>query len=132
MNAEQMKEHGFYKVWQGGGTYVSATFFNPITQEYKTCCVRDYDYYDCSRDNDSLYYMEIDEDVKRKWYHFNGLLMVGDKVEVVKGRKLPVGTVGTITRIYDWKDRYGRVQTTYAVFEDGRKTNIYNCKLKED
>lgn len=56
---------GFYKVAQNGGCYISATFYNPDTKEVVSCCVRDYDYADCSRDNDELYYIEIDEEVKK-------------------------------------------------------------------
>ena len=41
-------KEGFYKVCQSGGTYVTATFFNPCTLEEYTQCVRDYDYSDCS------------------------------------------------------------------------------------
>lgn len=58
-------ENGFYKVAQTGGTYVVATFYNPETGDMKSKCVRDYDYSDCSRDDDELYYMEINEDVRK-------------------------------------------------------------------
>ena len=54
-----MLENKFYKVRQEGGSYVVATLYNPITKESKTICVRDYDYFDCSRDNDKIYYMDI-------------------------------------------------------------------------
>ena len=63
------------------------------------------------------------------WLHWKGVVLEGDTVEVVKGRKIPVGTIAVIKEFRDWKDQYGRVQTVYAVFEDGRKTNVENCRL---
>ena len=40
-------------------------FFNPCTLEEYSKCVRDYDYMDCSRDDDEAYYMEIDKNAER-------------------------------------------------------------------
>lgn len=120
---------GFYKVAQTGGTYVVATFFNPTTCEVLRKCVRDYDYNDCSRDIDELYYMSIDEEVKVKYMHFKGILLVGDQIEVVKGRKVPIGTIAIINDIRPYKDRYGRIQAYYAYLSNGMKTNINNCVL---
>lgn len=123
-------DNRFYKVKQEGGTFIVATFFNPITKEVKTECVRDYDYADGSRDNDELYYMPIDEMVERIFKRdILGLIQIGDRVEVVKGRKLPIGTIGTVAKVYDWRDRYGRKQATYAVLEDGQKTNVNNLRI---
>lgn len=120
---------GFFKVAQTGGSFVVATFYNPDTNEIKTGCVRDYDYSDGSHDNDELYYMPVNEDIARKYHHFLGRILVGDTVKVIKGRKLPVGTIGVVDRFWDYKDRYGRTQTRYIVFSDGTKTNIDNCEL---
>ena len=51
-----MFENRWYKVSPNdGGTFITADFFNPITGEEKNLCIRDYDYADCSRDNDELY-----------------------------------------------------------------------------
>lgn len=124
-----MIESGFYKVSQQGGGYVTATFFNPETGDYFTKCVRDYDYSDCSRDDEEAYCMPIDERARKIWLRKWGIIEVGDTVEVYKGRKVPIGTVSKVVRIYDWKDCYGRVQATYAVLENGMKTSVYNCKL---
>lgn len=123
---------GYYKVAQSGGTYIVATFFNPETEEECSLCVRDYDYSDCSRDIDDLYYQQIDKDARRKWYRKHGVICTGDTIKVVKGRKIPIGTIAVVERIYDWKDQYGRVQTTYCVFTDGRKTSISNCELLKE
>lgn len=122
-------EKGFYKVAQNGGIYVTALFVNPETWEVKSVCVRDYDYADGSRDNDDLYYMPIDEDVAEAYRKHCGIVAAGDVVEVYKGRKIPLGTIAKVIRVYDWKDQYGRAQTRYAVFEDGRKTSVYNCRI---
>lgn len=124
-----MIREGFKKVAESGGTYVVARFFNPETKEEYGQCVRDYDYDDCRNDDDEAYYAPIDEDARREWLHFNGHVVVGDTVKVVRGRKVPIGTVGVIDRIYDWKDCYGRVQTTYVVLEDGQRTSIANVVL---
>lgn len=122
-------EKGFYKVAQTGGNYVVATFYNPDTKEEISKCVRDYDYSDCSRDNDELYFMPIDENVKIEWLHGKGVILIGDKIKVVKGRKVPIGTISEVIDKRDFKDRYGRVQGTYLYLENGMKTNENNCEL---
>lgn len=124
-----MIRDGFKKVAQSGGVFIVATFFNPTTKETYTHCVRDYDYADGSRDDDEAYYMPIDEDAVRLWKKFNGVIQEGDTIEVVKGRKVPIGTVAKVERLYDWKDVYGRVQTRYAVLSNGLKTSVDNCKI---
>ena len=124
-----MYDNKFYKVRQSGGSYVIATFYNPVTGESNTECVRDYDYADGSRDNDELYYMDIDEEVRILWLHSNGVILVGDTVEVIKGRTLPKGYVGVVKDIKPYKDRYGRVVCDYLYFEDGNKIAEHNCKL---
>ena len=91
--------NGFYKVAQDGSCYISATFYNPSTKEIISCCVRDYEYSDGSRDNDDLYYMEINEEVKRKWLHDKGIILAGDVIQVIKGRKVPIGTITKIVTV---------------------------------
>lgn len=129
-----MLENKFYKVNMSGGSYVVAYFYNPVTHETDSKLARDYDYSDCSRDNDEVYNMPINEEAAdhyRKYLNSleGGHIQVGDVVEVVKGRKIPHGTIGKVVNVYDWRDSYGRIQTTYAVFEDGRKTSVSNCKI---
>lgn len=122
-------ENKFYKVEQSGGTFVTGTFFNPVTKEEKREVLRDYDYADCSRDNDELYFLPIDKEVQKVWMHHHGQIVAGDTVEVVKGRKLPIGYKGIVKEIKPFRDKYGRTQCHYAYFTDGSKTNIDNCKL---
>ena len=127
-----MFENRFYKVSHTGGTYVTGMFFNPVTGEEKSELLRDYDYSDCSRDNDELYYMPIDEEVRTAWLHTRGVILVRDQAKVVKSRTIEHGFVGTIRAIHDFTDRYGRTQATYLYFTDGRKINKNNCELVMD
>lgn len=123
-----MLENKFYKVSHNGGLFVTGMLFNPVTKESESVVLADFDDERigvCS----PWYDAPIDADAVRAWNRHLGIISVGDTVEVVKGRKIPHGTVATVARIYDWRDCYGRVQTTYAVFEDGRKTSVYNCRI---
>lgn len=133
-----MFENRFYKVNQEGGSYVVGLFVNPITWETKRETLRDYDYDDGRNDNDELYYMPIDEEVKEAYRKHLALTSgddggwfaaPGDVVEVFKGRKIPVGTVAKVARLWEYKNSYGRLLTRYAVFEDGRKTSVDNIRV---
>ena len=123
-----MLENKFYKVSHHGGLFVCGMLFNPVTKESESVVLADFD-------DDRIgvcshwYDAPIDAEAVRAWNRHNGIISVGDTVEVYKGRKIPHGTVATVARIFDWRDSYGRVQTTYAVFEDGRKTSVYNCRI---
>ncbi len=120
---------GYKKIGESGGSYVVATFYNPVTHDVKTKCVRDYDYADCSRDDDYLYHMEIDEEARRDYYHYKGVILKGDTAKVVKGRKVPIGTIGVVKDKLEITNRYGKWVATYVLFENGMKTNIDNCVL---
>ena len=120
---------GFFKVYQSNGSYVTATFFNPETKEEYSELVRDYDYDDCSRDNDELYYMEIDENAKRAWKHHHGVIQVGDVVEVFKGRKIPVGTKGIVVKEREVRNCYWQWFADYIVLDNGASLNVANCRL---
>lgn len=120
----------FKKIMQTGGTYVVATFYDPETKETMTKCVRDYDYSDCSRDDDELYYMPIDDEALRMYRHDNGIISIGDTVKVVKGRTIEHGFIGKVTNIRPCTDKYGRWLADYVYFDDGRKININNCVLE--
>lgn len=122
-------ENRFYKVGENGGTYVVGYFYNPITGEEKHECIRDYDYADGSRDNNELYYMPIDEDIRRLWLHSHGRILAGDTVEVFKGRTLEHGTILKVKDIKPYKDCYGRTKANYIYSTDGRRINIDNCRL---
>jgi len=102
---------GFFKVDQSGGSYVTAEFYNPTTGETRSECVRDYDYGDCSRDNDELYNMPIDKEVRTLWLHSRGQILAGDTVEVVKGRKVPRGTIATVKSIRPYRLQSACIQS---------------------
>ena len=121
-------ENRFYKVSHNGGLFVTGLLFNPITKETESVVLADFD--DDRIGVCSHWYDEsIDDDARRAYWKHIGIVSAGDIVEVYKGRKIPRGTVAKVVRVYDWRDCYGRVQNTYAVFEDGRKTSVYNCRI---
>ena len=120
---------GFYKVDQRGGSYVVAVIYNPVTGESEERRVRDYEYSDCSRDDDELYYTPIDHNARRLWLRSMGVIQQGDTVEVIRGRKVRVGTVGEVAAVKPVHDRYGRWVADYVYFADGQRTNVTNCRL---
>ena len=128
LTEEMVKEQGYRKVAEDGGTLVVGIFWNPVTKDEQRVVERDYDY-DATYDRDWAYYMPIDKEARRAWLHEDGVILEGDTVEVFKGRKIPVGTVAKVVSFQKWKDQYGRLQTVYAVFEDGRRTSVSNCRL---
>lgn len=70
------------------------------------------------------------ENLKRRKIRWEqGICSIGDTVEIVKGRKLPIGEIKVIKEITPWRDQYGRTQNWYAVFTDNTRTSISNCKL---
>ena len=73
--------------------------------------------------------MPINEQAKKAYYRHIGKICVGDTIKVVKGRKVPIGTIATVTDIRDWKDQYGRTQTRYAYLDNGQRTSVSNCEL---
>lgn len=128
--AQSLIESGFRKVAQDtDGTIINAYFFNPSTGLDYTVCVRDFDYDDKRRDNDTLYFMSIDEVARKAWRRHKGIVSVGDTVEVYKGRKVPRGTIAVVVDEYPYYDCYGRWRAHYVVLDNGMKTNICNCRL---
>ena len=119
-------KNGFFKVEQSGGSFITATFFNPETKEEFSQCVADAD--EPRRDDWELYKMDIDKDAKRAWKRHHGVLQVGDVVEVFKGRKVPIGTKGIIKGERFVRDRYGRCVALYVVLDNGYSTNVDNCR----
>lgn len=123
--------NGFYKVAEDNGGVCVATFFNPDTKEHFSKIVWDIDNDRLLDDEEIqiLRFLPIDEAVRREYMHYNGVILVGDTVEVFKGRKLPKGYKGIVKAIKPFRDCYGRWQADYIYFEDGQKTNYNNCKL---
>ena len=123
---------GWRKVAENGASFVVATLYNILTGDETTVIVRDYDYADCSRDNDAWYDAPIDKAARRAWYHKHGVITDGSRAMVIKGRKVPAGYVGVVDRIKAIKDRYGRWVADYVIFSDGKATNMDNCVLVLD
>lgn len=122
---------GYFKVKQSRGSLVTATFYNPETCDEISEAMRDYDYSDCSRDNDDLYYMKVDERVSRLWRHRNGEILVNDIARVAKGHKLPIGKTGRVKEIKPIYNKYHRFVCSYIYFEDGSRTDYANCVLEQ-
>ena len=66
-------------------------------------------------------------DVSRLWKKHNGVIQTGDRVMVVSGRKVPIGTVAKVESIRPMNDRYGRWVVDYVYLDNGMRTNITNC-----
>lgn len=126
---------GFYLVNTDGFSVTYGTFFNPTTKERFTKRIWDNDDWRVENEPEVQALRMLprpDETVMKAYYHFIGKIQVGDLVEVYKGRKIPKGYRGVVVKIWDWRDQYGRSQTTYVNFQDGQKTSISNCRLVEE
>jgi hypothetical protein len=123
--------NGFYKVAENNGGVCVGTFYNPDTQESFTKITWDIDDIRLDQDEEvQIYrYMPINKDVRRLWLHRAGVIQEGDQIKVVKGRKVPIGTVATVKEIKPFYDRYRRWQADYLYLDNGMKTNINNCVL---
>ena len=66
----------------------------------------------------------------KDFYRQRNFIFIGDEVEIIKGRKLPIGAHKTVDKffIYDVAGTYGHKQTKYVVFTDGTKTDIKNIR----
>ena len=122
-------EDGWRKVSESGGSYVTAKLFNVNTGEDVTICVRDYDYSDGSRDDDYWYNMSVDDDARVAYCVKHGIIDKGVRAMVVKGRKIAHGYTGRVVKMRKIYDCYDRWVTTYAVFSDGKSTDVKNCVL---
>ena len=123
--------NGFYKVNEDNGGVCVGTFYNPTTKEFFTKIIWDID--DVRLEDDDyiqiLRYLPLNNDVRKKWLHNNGIIQEGDEVEVVNGRKVPHGIKAIVTTIKPYYDCYHRWQCDYAYLDNGMKTNINNCKM---
>ena len=71
--------------------------------------------------------LPINKTVSRLWKKHNGVIQTGDRVMVVSGRKVPIGTVAKVESIRPMNDRYGRWVADYVYLGNGMRTNITNC-----
>lgn len=126
---------GFYLVSTDGFSVTYGVFFNPTTKERFTKRIWDNDDWRVENEAEVQALRMLPrptEAVMKAYYRFIGEIQVGDLVEVYKGRKIPKGYRGVVVKIWNWRDQYGRSQTTYVNFPDGQKTNIANCRLVEE
>lgn len=79
---------------------------------------------------DNLKYRMADEDEVKNFYRQQGHLFIGDKVKIIKGRKLPIGEIKTISGFYRYNVpcTYSKVGTDYILFDDNTRTSIYNVQ----
>lgn len=66
----------------------------------------------------------------KDFYRERNFIFIGDEVEIIKGKKLPIGEHKIVEKFftYDVAGTYGHQQTKYVVFSDGTKTDIKNIR----
>ena len=69
------------------------------------------------------------EEEKRAYLNKNGIVFMGDVVTVEKGKLK--GTAKSVSGYYRYivPNTYGKAYTDYLIFNDGAKTNIFNCSI---
>lgn len=119
-----MIREGFKKVYQtsDNGGIILAEFFNPSTGEEYSAPIL---YEDGSFD-EIAYLEDIDEIARKRWRSKRRDFRIGDIVRVVRGIKAPLGTVGKIVDMYDWRDEKGRIKNRYVVLDNGMRTSNKN------
>lgn len=138
---------GFHKIGTDAGlSLVKVRLWNPATQELREVVVDDceYAYPDGPfmsaavkayglRVLESLRRAPVDMAALRDFNVCHDVVFEGAEVEVVRGRKVARGTTGTVARIRDIHDRYGRCVATYADIDttDGGRcsTSITNLRV---
>ena len=126
-----LEADGWRLVARDGGTYVTGVLFNVLTHESDSVKLADYERWDPFEGVEDAYWYSksIDYDARREWCRCRGVIAEGLTARVVKGRKVPIGYTGVVSRIRKVYDRYDRWVANYAVFEDGTSTNVDNCVL---
>lgn len=131
---EKIKQ-GYYKVNEYGNSYVTATFFNPITKDHYKVTIYDYDDDRVRIFAGEHYDAQINQDARKAWLHFIGAIQIGDLVKIVKGRKFK-GEVKKVVKEFTYKidGMYGRCygDVEYLVFDDGTKVARNNCELVQN
>ena len=131
----------YKKIMHTGGNLIRCTLYNPNTQKTVNFIVDDYEYpYGdglINRDYDLqtleyIYNLQIDlEALKHYKKHVLKEIEVGSKVEVIKGKKYPIGLQGTVKKLYTYivPNTYNKVKIQYAILDTGEKINVKNIKL---
>ena len=148
---EELLKQGFYKVDEDGRSYQHCVCLNPQTMEVFR--VLEWDYEDI-RVDDNLYrhtsinynseafllwwdliYRNDYEESKRIEKEIEERLakqpQVGDKAIVVRGRTLPKGTIGTVTKIWYYQASYYN-KVAYALLDSGERIALKNLEKYND
>ena len=125
--------NGFYKVSTRGYSYVTATFYNPTTNEEFVKTIWNYDDERVEREARDYYLLpELDDNnpIKIKWFHKNGIILEGDKVIIKRGRKMK-NEIKVVKSKYTFvvAGTYGHGDVDYLRFTDGTKCTEQNCDL---
>lgn len=131
---------GYHKINDACNISLNTVYmYNPITKDLKHIITDDKDYpygegallnreY-TTAELDNLWRMPIDKEVLKQYNLDNNIPFVGAKIEVIKGRKYPIGTQDIIIKLYDYKDKFNRFICRYAETENGLKISTQNIKL---
>ena len=81
-------------------------------------------------DLSSLCYEKANNEEVCDFYRARNYVFVGDEIEIINGKKLPIGTHKIVSGFFDFvvSGTYGHKQTKYVCFTDGTKTAIQNVK----
>lgn len=88
-------------------------------------------------DDGSVEYLDDISDIKlasseqeKSFYQKLGFLYIGDEVEIIKGRKLPIGEHKIVKSFIERTipGTYGHCGYTYVIFEDGTACDIKNIR----
>lgn len=111
---------GFYKVNEiTYSDYTQGIFFNPKTKEE----------FGMILDGVSIFSLEPINDYVRSIWNKEREIVLGDTVKVVRGKKIPVNTVGTVTRIYPIYNKYNNKVCDYIEIDGIFSTNRDNLRL---
>ncbi len=66
----------------------------------------------------------------KDFYRERNYLFIGDEVEIIRGRKLPIGEHKIVKDFYTYEvpGTYGHQKIKYVIFADGTKTDIRNIR----
>jgi hypothetical protein len=134
----------YKKIMHTCGSLIRCTLYNPNTKKAVNFIVDDCEYpygdglinhdYDLQTLEHIRYNMPIDsEALKHYKKHVLKEITEGSKVEVIKGKKYPIGLQGAVKKLYTYivPNTYGKVRAQYAILETGEKINVKNIKLIE-
>lgn len=132
------KLKGYKKIHESYGSLRKVTMYNTTTRD-KKCIITDDMEYEYQGGHTSTEYtgielkklwdMHIDEDALLQYKKDNGIMHIGAKIEVIKGRKYPRGTTGTVIKLYDYKDKYGRFIAEYCITDNNLKVDTKNVQI---